>query len=133
MNCSKIFPYLNTIRNSIIRVSCFHCHELENSRIFSFFLRVPWHFFRLSYTPRMCFYFFFLSVAVFYFHLILQISRIANPDIQCCRISNPSEQLLILQISRIANSDIQCCRISNPSELQELQIRQNCDISDCKS
>jgi hypothetical protein len=46
-------------------------HKLDTNFIknFSVFLRVPWHFFLLRCTPRMCFYFFFLSVAVFYFLL----------------------------------------------------------------
>ena len=47
-------------------------HELIKN--FSVFLRVPWHFFLFPYTPRMCFYFFFLSGAVFYFLFIKDIS-----------------------------------------------------------
>ncbi len=53
MNCSKIFPYLNTIRNSIIRVSCFHCHELENSRIFPSFCECLGTFQASLYTKNV--------------------------------------------------------------------------------
>ena len=47
-------------------------HELSTncSQFFSSFLWVPWHFFSLPKTPRMCFsifLFFFWSEAVFYF------------------------------------------------------------------
>ena len=67
-------------------------HKLDTNfiKIFSFFLRVPWHFFSLPYTPRMCFYFFFLSVAVFNFLFFSFISfiGICNPDAMNIGICN---------------------------------------------
>jgi len=97
-------------------------HKLDSNFIknFSVFLWVPWHFFWLPYTPRMCFYFFIPKRSGFLFsllyrHLGLQILITRSSGFL---IPMPWISAFVMPLKRIENPDTQCWRISNPSELR---------------